>query len=106
MQIDVNLTYIFIFLIICLAIFLFHNGFGIRLFVKKDEKITEKFLDKFPLVSPDFMNKSNKEQSIENNQEIHELNKRVENLEEYVQALNTKIEKQLDMILKELGKRG
>ena len=48
---------------------------------KKDEHIAEKFLEKFPLVSPEFINKSSKEQNIENNQEIHEINKRIDTIE-------------------------
>lgn len=106
MNIDVNFTWILLFLIVCLVLFLIHNGFGTRLFVKKDEKIAEKFLDKFPLVSPEFMKKSAKLQNAENNQEIHELNQRLDRLEHYINTINDKVEKQLDMILKELEKRG
>lgn len=106
MNIDINFTWILLFLIICLALFLIHSGFGTRLFVKKDEKIAEKFFDKFPLVSPEFMNKSLKVQNIENNQEIHELNKRVEALEVYAQEINTNIQKQLDALLEEIKSRG
>ena len=106
MNIDVNFTWILLFLIVCLVLFLIHNGFGTRLFVKKDEKIAEKFLDKFPLVSPEFMKKSAKLQNAENNQEIHELNQRLNRLEHYINTINDKVEKQLDMILKELEKRG
>lgn len=46
--------------------------------------VVKHFTDKFPLVSPDFMNKSAKEQNVENNQEIHELNKRFALMEEAI----------------------
>lgn len=106
MNIDVNFTWILLFLIVCLALFLIHNGFGTRLFVKKDEKIAEKFLDKFPLVSPEFYKKTKTEQLAENNQEIHEINKRIDKLEVTFEELNKNIQKQLDAIIKELEKRG
>lgn len=54
---------------------------------KKDEHIAEKFLEKFPLVSPEFINKSSKEQNIENNQEIHEINKCIDILEQKVNTI-------------------
>lgn len=106
MNIDINLTWIFIFLIICLVIFLLHNLGGLKLFSNHDNKLTGQFLDKFPLVSPEFMKKSAKLQNAENNQEIHELNERLDHLEKYVKTVNDKVEKQLDMILRELEKRG
>ena len=79
-----------ILLILCISVFLIHSGFNINLFVKKDEKIAEKFLDKFPLVTPEFLQKNTKEQNIENNQEIHEINKRLEIIEETLQELRKK----------------
>lgn len=106
MNIDINLTWIFIFLIICLVIFLLHNLGGLKLFSNHDNKLTGQFLDKFPLVSPEFMKKSAKLQNAENNQEIHELNQRLDRLEHYINAINDKVEKQLDTILRELEKRG
>jgi len=69
-------------IVLAIIAFLLHNFGGIKLFIDKDKDITTKFLDKFPLVSPDFINKSTKEQNVENNQEIHELNKRLDLLEE------------------------
>ena len=41
----------------------------------------DKFLDKYPNVSELFINKTAKEQNIENNQEIHEINKRLAEIE-------------------------
>lgn len=42
---------------------------------------TDKFLEKYPNVSELFINKTAKEQNIENNQEIHEINKRLAEIE-------------------------
>lgn len=87
-----------IVIILAIVAFLLHNFGGVKLFIDKDKEITNKFLDKFPLVSPDFINKSAKEQNVENNQEIHELNKKVE-------LQNENIDK-LIKIVEELSKLG
>ena len=42
-----------------------------------DTDIVQDLIQKFPLVSRDFMNKNTVEQNIENNQEIHEINKKL-----------------------------
>ena len=112
MTIEVNLFWMLFLLVVAVFLFLLHNGFGLNLFIKKDEKIIEKdkvlmekFLDKFPLVSPDFINKSAKEQNVENNQEIHELNKKIEEVESRINAQNININKVVIM-LEELSKRG
>lgn len=42
-----------------------------------DTDIVQDLIQKFPLVSPAFMNKNTVEQNIENNQEIHEINKTI-----------------------------
>lgn len=81
MEINLNLFWIAFIVFLGVVVFLIHSGFNVNLFVKKDEHIADKFLDKFPLVVPDFINKNLREQNIENNQEIHELNKRMEVLE-------------------------
>lgn len=104
MNIDVNFTYILIFLILAVAIFLLHNLGGLNIFSKHDNKLTSQFLDRFPLVSAEFMKKSAKAQNIENNQEIQEINERLEHLELYVKELNEKIENKLEIILKELNR--
>lgn len=67
-------------------------------FKNQDTSITSDLIAKFPLVSPDFINKSAKEQNVENNQEIHELNKKIE-------LQNKNIDK-LIKIVEELSKRG
>lgn len=106
MQIDVNLTWIIVLLVIAIALFLLHNLGGLKIFSKHDNKMVNQFLDKFPLVSPDFYKKTKTEQLAENNQEIHEINKRIDKLEITFEELNKNIQKQLDAILEELGKRG
>ena len=68
--------------------------------------MVNQFLDKFPLVSPEFYKKTKTEQLAENNQEIHEINKRIDELEVTFEELNKNIQKQLDAIIEELGKRG
>lgn len=80
-------------IILAIVAFLLHNFGGMKLFIDKDKEITNKFLDKFPLVSPEFMNKSVKEQNIENNQEIHEINKRLDNIEDAIRTYAKIIEK-------------
>lgn len=105
MNIDVNFTWILLFLIVCLVLFLIHNGFGTRLFVKKDEKIAEKFLDKFPLVSPEFYKKTKTEQLAENNQEIHEINKRLDLKDREIEELKANQQRIID-ILEELQNNG
>ena len=90
MIIDINLFWIVLFIVVAVALFLVHSGFNINLFVKKDEHIADKFFNKFPLVSPDFYNKSAKEQNAENNQEIHEQNIILENILKRLDALERK----------------
>ena len=43
--------------------------------------MVKSFLKKFPDVLPEFMKKPLREQNIENNQEIHDINKRLEKIE-------------------------
>jgi len=105
MQIDVNLTWIIVLLVIAIALFLLHNLGGLKIFSKPDNKMVNQFLDKFPLVSPEFYKKTKTEQLAENNQEIHEINKRIDELEVTFEELNKNIQKQLDAILEELDKR-
>lgn len=42
-----------------------------------DSDIMQDLISKFPLVKPEFINQTTKEQCVENNQEIHEINKRL-----------------------------
>ena len=47
--------------------------------------MVKSFLKKFPDVLPEFMKKPLREQNIENNQEIHEINKRLAEIEKRLQ---------------------
>ena len=67
--------------------FLFHNFKGLHLFSKHDNSIIDKFLSKYPDVSPEFIKKDTKAQNVENNQEIHEINKCIDILEQKVNTI-------------------
>lgn len=87
MDISLNLFWIVFVIFLGVTAFLIHSGFNINLFVKKDEHIADKFFEKFPLVSPEFMNKNTVEQNIENNQEIHEINIRLYDIEKRLEEI-------------------
>lgn len=108
MEMTFNFAPVFVFFIICLLLFLIHNLSGLlsslKIFSKHSKDLTAQFLDKFPLVSPDFINKSAKEQNIENNQEIHEINKRLERLEAECHDIRENILSKLDILTKRIEK--
>ena len=52
-----------------------------------DTDIIQDLIQKFPLVSRDFMNKNTVEQNIENNQEIHEINIRLYDIEKSIKEI-------------------
>lgn len=52
-----------------------------------DTDIVQDLIQKFPLVSRDFMNKNTVEQNIENNQEIHEINIRLYDIEKSIEEI-------------------
>jgi hypothetical protein len=52
-----------------------------------DTDIVQDLIQKFPLVSPAFMNKNTVEQNIENNQEIHEINIRLYDIEKRIEEI-------------------
>ena len=52
-----------------------------------DSDIVQDLISKFPLVSPEFMQKTIKEQSIENNQEIHQINKALISLQKVINEI-------------------
>lgn len=56
---------------------------------KLDSNVIQELVQKFPLVSQDFMNKNPKEQNIENNQEIHEINKKLELVEQTLNKIRS-----------------
>lgn len=91
--------------ILVIAIFLIHNGItllkSLNIFSKHDNSVIEKFLNKYPDVAPAFMTKGIKEQNIENNQEIHEINKRFDKQDKEIEELK-KVVNQLTEILERL----
>lgn len=52
-----------------------------------DTDIIQDLIQKFPLVSRDFMNKNTVEQNVENNQEIHEINIRLYDIEKSIEEI-------------------
>lgn len=101
-----NLYPIFKFFVIILALFgghiLFNNisnlaarAFKDKLDNEKDihlknKEIMQEILNKYPLVSAEFMKKSEKMMNIENNQEIHELYKKVAVIEKKLEGIKIK----------------
>lgn len=85
MTITINLFWILVFSLIisaiCLISFLFHNFKSLNLFAKHDQKVIDAFLEKYPDVTEIFCKLPLREQNIENNQEIHEINKRLDAIE-------------------------
>lgn len=65
---------------------LISRGFKDKLDNAKDINIINGLLDKFPLVNPEFINKNQKEMAIENNQEIQEINKKLELMEDAIRS--------------------
>lgn len=65
-----------------IIVFLVYSHKNTNIFIKQNDKLIDKFL----LVAPEIFNKSSKEQNIENNQEIHEINKKIEELEKLVKG--------------------
>ena len=67
---------------------------------KKIREIIElkSLINKYPLVSAEYLKKSGYEQSVENNQEIQELNVRLENYEDNIHSLKGKVDKILQKL--------
>jgi len=91
--------------LVAIIVFLFHNGFSLNLFSRHDNSVIDKFLSKYPDVMPEFMKKTIKEQNIENNQEIHAINKRFDKNDADIAELKEAMQKVIQ-VLEELQKRG
>ena len=111
-MIEINLFWIVTLGVVLAGLFLLkeliYKGLqnkSLNITTNKDIEITKIFTSKFPLVQPAFMTKSAKEQNIENNQEIHELNKKIEVLDSRIHAQNANINKLVAMI-EEISKNG
>lgn len=92
MQITINLYHLFIVFIGLMAIMILLSlisnfiYFRFNIFETLEKKFYKK---KYPLVSNDFINLSAEQQLIENNQEIHECNKRTDVLEKNIEKLKS-----------------
>lgn len=95
MTITINLFWILVFSLIigaiCLISFLFHNGFSLNLFAKHDQKVIDAFLEKYPDVTEIFCKLPLREQNIENNQEIHDLNLIAEDIIKRLDAIEKRL---------------
>jgi hypothetical protein len=80
-MLTINFAWIGLFIIIGILLFLLHNITGLNLFSRHDQKVIDKFLDKYPDVTEIFCKLPLREQNIENNQEIHEINKKLDILQ-------------------------
>lgn len=78
---------------------------SLNITTNKDIEITKIFTDKYPFVSLDFIKKNEDEKSIENNQEIHELNKKFELMEKSIKLIEEAIRNQAN-IIERLQKNG
>jgi len=76
---------IFKFILYLLAIFGAFYFINTVAHLLSSKHTVDKFLEKYPNVSELFINKTAKEQNIENNQEIHEINKRLAEIEKRLQ---------------------
>ena len=63
-----------------------------------DADIIQDLIQKFPLVQKEFMLLPEREQNIENNQEIHEVNKRLDKIEFLMSRLNLQQSMTLDEV--------
>ena len=79
--------------IFMLVIFLLVIVATIFKFIKNNYIDIKYFKEKYPLVSEEFMRKTEQEQLIENNQEIHKINIKNEQLEESIKKANNILER-------------
>lgn len=94
MAITLNLFYVSVAIVIILIAYFIKECF----FKTKDSDITNSILEKYPDVSSLFINKSLKEQNIENNQEIHEINKRFDTLQRENDILKETLNKNVEIV--------
>ena len=69
--------------------------------LKVQNNLNIKYVNKYPLVTEYFINKGLREQNIENNQEIHELNKRFDLTDAKIKELES-IKQQINEIYKKV----
>ena len=80
MNIDVNLYYVFQFILYLLAIFGCFYFINSVAHLLSNKHTVDKFINKYPDVTEIFCKLPIREQNIENNQEIHELNQITEQI--------------------------
>ena len=83
----INLYYIFQFILYLLAIFGIFSFINTVAHLLSNKHTTDKFLEKYPNVSELFINKTAKEQNIENNQELWEHEKQLKKQEKEITEL-------------------
>lgn len=96
MTITLNLFYLSIAVVIILITYFIKECF----FKTKDSDITNNILKKYPDVTSIFVSKSIREQNIENNQEIHDINKRFDKLERENKILKETLNKNIEIVEK------
>ena len=94
MTVEFNMFWVVLIVAIILIAYFIKECF----FKTKDSDITNNVIDKYPLVNPLFINKSVREQNIENNQEIHEINKRFDKTEAQIQELKETLNSMIKVI--------
>ena len=101
MVVTINMFWVVVIIAIILIAYFIKECF----FKTKDSDITNNIIEKYPSVSPLFLNKTIREQNIENNQEIHEINKRFDKTETQINELK-ETTNSLTKVIEELQKRG
>ena len=94
MNLDFNLFWFFVIVGVILISYFVKECF----FKTKDSDITNNIIDKYPLVNPLFFDKSIREQNAENNQEIHEINKRFDRQELEITELKETLNRAIEII--------
>ena len=74
-------------LIITISIVAIHNFVYLNKHRKNKSKLIDEVPDIYPLVKPEFYNKPLAQQTVENNHEIHEINKKLETIEKRLEEL-------------------
>ena len=82
------------FTLLIIVFFLIYSHKNINVFVNQNNRL----IDKYPLVSEIFMKQPLREQNIENNQELHEHRKEIDEIKESLSKIV--------LILEELRKNG
>ena len=111
MEMSFNFAWIAIIVIGLVLLFLLKEliyknlrNISLKTIINKDIEIVKILTAKFPDVSENFINKTVKEQNVENNQEIHEINKKLNRLETDFYDMRENILSKLDALTKRIEK--